>query len=59
MTYNEQVREKLYLSFSPIIYHKHHWMVSVMRPHEEVTIGHLADKTKFEVSDNTSVTPSV
>ena len=30
------------------------------RPHEEVTIGHLEleNKTKFEVSDNTSVTPS-
>ena len=31
--------------------------MSVKRPHEEVTIGHLENKTKFEVSDNTSVTP--
>ena len=33
-------------------------MVSVKRPHEEVT-AHLLSKTKFDVSDNTSVTPSV
>ena len=35
------------------------WLVSVKRPYEEVTIGHLKNKTKFGVSDNTSVTPSV
>ena len=30
-------------------------------PHEEVTMGHLEleNKTKFELSDNTSLTPSV
>ena len=41
------------------IYHKHYWMMSVKRPHEEDTMGHLENKTKFGVSDNTSVTPSV
>ena len=47
------------LSFLPIIYHKHYWMMSVKRPHEEVTMYHLENKSKFEVSDNISVTPSV
>ena len=41
------------------IYHKHYWMMSVKKSHEKVNIGHLENKTKFEVSDNTSVTPSV
>ena len=54
-----QIRGKLYLSFLPIIYHKHHCVMSVKRPHREVNTGHLENKTKFEVSDNTSVTPSV
>ena len=36
-------------------------MVSVKIPHEEATMGdlELENKTKFEVSDNTSVSPSV
>ena len=34
-------------------------MMSVKRPHEEVTAGHLENKTKFKVSDNISVNPSV
>ena len=55
----QQVRGKLYLSFLPIIYYKHYWMMSVKRPHEEVTMGHLENNTKFEVNDNTSVTPNV
>ena len=29
------------------------------RPHEEATMGHLEKKTKFEMSNNISVTPSV
>ena len=33
--------------------------IIVKKPHKEVTTGHLENKTKFEVSDNTSVTPSV
>ena len=32
-------------------------MMNVKRPHKEVTMGHLENKTKFEVSDNTSVLP--
>ena len=31
--------------------------MSVKRPHEDITIGHLKNKTKFEVSDNTRLTP--
>ena len=34
-------------------------MMSVKIPHEEVNTGHLENKTKFEGSENTSVTPSV
>ena len=34
-------------------------MISVQRPHEEVTIGHLENKTKFKVSGNTSETLNV
>ena len=30
-----------------------------MIPHEEVTVGHLENKTKFKVSNNTSETSSV
>ena len=45
-----------YLIF--IIYQNHHWMMSVKRPHEEVTIGHLENKTKFKVSNNTGETSS-
>ena len=33
--------------------------MSVKRPHKEVNTGHLENKTKFEVRDNTSVTLSV
>ena len=29
-------------------------MISVKSPHEEVTIGHLENQTKFKVSGNTS-----
>ena len=34
-------------------------MMSVKSPHMGVNTGHLENKTKFEVSDNTSVNPSV
>ena len=33
--------------------------MSVKRPHEEVTEGHLENKNKFKVSNNTSETSSV
>ena len=33
--------------------------MSVKRPHEAVTIGHLENKTKFKVGTNTSETSSV
>ena len=41
------------------IYHKHYWMISVQKPHEEVTIGHLENKTKVKVNGNTSETLNV
>ena len=56
---NAILRAKLYLPFLPIIYHKHSCMMSVKRAHKEVNTGHLENQTKFKVSDNTSVTPSV
>ena len=34
-------------------------MMSVWRPHEEVTIDHLEKKKKIKVNDNTSETSSV
>ena len=34
-------------------------MMSVKIPHEEVTISHLENKTKFKVSNNTNENSSV
>ena len=34
-------------------------MIRVQRPHEEATIGHIENKTKFKVSGDTSETLNV
>ena len=49
-----QASQREIVSVIFIIYQNHHWMMSVKRPHEEVTIGHLENKTKFNNTGETS-----
>ena len=39
-TYNftSKLEENCMCLFLPMIYHKHYWIMSVKRPHEEVTV---------------------